>query len=410
MKKSIIVVSALFLAASSAAVLCACGGGEKGTTEVAFASYESWQDGFYNINMMDGFGRISRSDEQAHGGSYSAKLQPLGSVTDPSAPYFYYPMQMDGEEGYSYADFSKLAKVSFYMYNAGSETEEVQLAVVASISDVYSTDYKVVGSYSLTPGEWTKVEYTPDYEGLQDLCDITNVAGLGFVFENRNSSSVADAPVLYLDDLTLSVSEEPLAEIRTSEPERGEVQSFDLASSLVYVRLESGVDYAETYLAAGSDKLPEGVKGGVEFAVTDAEMGTWPRLRFDSRTPQEELAGADRFSIQLYFGTEDETVKQVELHMFPDTSSEYVEYLPTNEWVKLTFESETVFNNWGDSIGVKALGLFWLQNGGSGCFNAIDRRQYRRLGARPLLASERRFGMFQRHRYHPRCRYPRRIR
>ena len=123
MKKSIIVVSALFLAASSAAVLCACGGGEKGTTEVAFASYESWQDGFYNINMMDGFGRISRSDEQVHGGSYSAKLQPLGSVTDPSAPYFYYPMQMDGEEGYSYADFSKLAKVSFYMYNAGSETE-----------------------------------------------------------------------------------------------------------------------------------------------------------------------------------------------------------------------------------------------------------------------------------------------
>lgn len=372
MKKSIIVVSALFLAASSAAVLCACGGGEKGTTEVAFASYESWQDGFYNINMMDGFGRISRSNEQAHGGSYSAKLQPLGSVTDPSAPYFYYPMQMDGEEGYSYVDFSKLAKVSFYMYNAGSETEEVQLAVVASISDVYSTDYKVVGSYSLTPGEWTRVEYTPDYEGLQDLCDITNVAGLGFVFENRNSASVADAPVLYLDDLTLSVSEEPLAEIRTSEPGRGEVQSFDLASSLVYVRLESGVDYAETYLAAGSDKLPEGVKGGVEFAVTDAEMGTWPRLRFDSRTPQEELVGADRFSIRLFFGTEDETVKQVELHMFPDTSSEYVEYLPTNEWVKLTFESETAFNNWGDSIGVKALGLFWLQNGGSGCFNAID--------------------------------------
>lgn len=372
MKKSILVISALFLATSSAAVLCACGGGEKGVTEVAFASYESWQDGFYNINMMDGFGRITRSDEQAHDGSYSAKLQPLGSVTDPSAPYFYYPMQMEGEEGYHYADFSKLEKVSFFMYNAEAEEREVQLAIVASISDVYSTDYKVVGTYSLAPGIWTEIEYQPDYEALQDLCDITNVAGLGFVFENQNSSSVTDAPVLYLDDLALSVSDEPLAEIRTSEPGRGEVQSFDLASSLVYVRLESGIDYGETYLAAGSDKLPQGVKGGVEFAVTDAEMGTWPRLRFDSRTPQEELVGADRFSIRLYFGTEDETVKQVELHMFPDTSSEYVEYVSTNEWVKLAFESETVFNNWGDSIGVKALGLFWLQNGGSGCFNAID--------------------------------------
>ena len=94
MRKSIVICCALMLACSSAAVLTACGSDDD--TQEMFATYETWQDGFYNINMMDGFGRISRSDEQAHGGSYSAKLQPLGSHTDGEAPYFYYPMQIEG--------------------------------------------------------------------------------------------------------------------------------------------------------------------------------------------------------------------------------------------------------------------------------------------------------------------------
>ena len=370
MKKSIGICSALLLVCSSAAIFTACS--DKGITKIEFATYESWQEGFYNINMMDGFGKISPSEEQAHGGERSAKLQPLGSSTDAAAPYFYYPMLMEGEGGYNYADFSKMSSVEFWLYNAEAETVKFDLTIVASVADVYGVDYKTVGTYELAPGKWTRITYEPDYEALQNMCDITNVAGIGFSFENKHSASLDDAPVLYLDDLTLYVSEEALAEIKTSEPARGEMQSFDLASSLVYVRMESGLDFSETYLAAGSDKLPEGAKGGVEFAITDSEMGTWPRLHFDSRTEQTALEGADRFSLQLYFGTADENVKQVELHMFPDTTSEYVEYVPTNVWTKVTIDSELMFNNWGDSVGVKSRGLFWLQNGGSGCFNAID--------------------------------------
>lgn len=369
MRKSVIVCCALMLACSSAAVLTACGGDN---AQEMFATYETWQDGFYNINMMDGFGRISRSDEQAHGGEYSAKLQPLGSHTDGEAPYFYYPMQIEGGGGYNYTDFSRLDNISFWMYNAESEEVTFELCIVASVADVYGTDCKTVQEVTLAPAQWTQVTYKPDYEALQNMCDITNVAGFAFRFANQNSSDIADAPVLYLDDLAFSVSEEPLAEIKTSTPARGEIQSFDLASSMVYVRLQSGLDYSESYLAAGSDKLPAGAKGGIEFTVTDAEMGTWPRLHFDSRTPQTELQDADRFSLMLYFGTSDPAVTEAELHMFPDTSSEYVEYVKTNEWVKVTIDSETMLNNWGDSVGVRSLGLFWLQNGGTSCFNAID--------------------------------------
>ena len=369
MRKSVIVCCALMLACSSAAVLTACGDDE---AQEMFATYETWQDGFYNINMMDGFGRISRSDEQAHGGEYSAKLQPLGSHTGGEAPYFYYPMQIEGGGGYNYTDFSRLDNISFWMYNAESEEVSFELCIVASVADVYGTDCKAVQEVTLAPGQWTQVTYQPDYEALQDMCDITNVAGFAFRFVNQNSSDIADAPVLYLDDLAFSVSEEPLAEIKTSTPARGEIQSFDLASSMVYVRLQSGLDYSESYLAAGSDKLPQGAKGGIEFTVTDAEMGTWPRLHFDSRTPQTELQDADRFSLMLYFGTSDPAVTEAELHMFPDTSSEYVEYVPTNEWTKVVIDSETMLNNWGDSVGVRSLGLFWLQNGGTSCFNAID--------------------------------------
>lgn len=372
MKKSIVVCCALLLTCSSAAVLSACKDNSDKETQKMFATYETWQDGFYNINMMDGFGRITRSDEQAHSGSYSAKLQPLGSHTDGSSPYFYYPMQMEGTGGYNYTDFSKLENVTFWMYNAEKEEVTFDFCIVASVADVYGTDYKSVKTCTLAPEQWTQITYTPDYNALQDMCDITNVAGIAFLFENCNSADIADAPVLYLDDLSISAADHPLAEIKTSTPERGEMQSFDLASSMVYVRLQSGLDYAESYLAAGSDKLPEGVKGGIEFTVTDAEMGTWPRLHFDSRTPQSELTGADRFSLMLYFGTSDPTVTEAELHMFPDTSSEYVEYVATNQWVKVVIDSETMLNNFGDSIGVRSLGLFWLQNGGTGCFNAID--------------------------------------
>lgn len=369
MRKSVIVCCALMLTCSSAAVLTACGGDN---AQEMFATYETWQDGFYNINMMDGFGRISRSDEQAHGGEYSAKLQPLGSHTGGEAPYFYYPMRIEGSDGYNYTDFSRLDNVSFWMYNAEDAEVTFDLCIVASVADVYGTDCKSVQEVKLAPGQWTQVTYQPDYEALQDMCDITNVAGFAFRFANQNSSDIADAPVLYLDDLAFSVSEEPLAEIKTSTPARGEIQSFDLASSMVYVRLQSGLDYSESYLAAGSEKLPEGVKGGIEFTVTDAEMGTWPRFHFDSRTPQTELQDADRFSLMLYFGTSDPAVTEAELHMFPDTSSEYVEYVPTNEWTKVVIDSETMLNNWGDSVGVRSLGLFWLQNGGTSCFNAID--------------------------------------
>ncbi len=372
MKKSIVICCALLLTCSSAAVLSACKDDSDKETQKMFATYETWQDGFYNINMMDGFGRITRSDEQAHGGSYSAKLQPLGSHTDSASPYFYYPMQMEGTGGYNYTDFSKLENVTFWMYNAEKEEVTFDFCIVASVADVYGTDYKSVKTCTLAPEQWTQITYTPDYNALQDMCDITNVAGIAFLFENCNSADIADAPVLYLDDLSISAADHPLAEIKTSTPERGEMQSFDLASSMVYVRLQSGLDYAESYLAAGSDKLPEGVKGGIEFTVTDAEMGTWPRLHFDSRTPQSELIGADRFSLMLYFGTSDPTVTEAELHMFPDTSSEYVEYVATNQWVKVVIDSETMLNNFGDSIGVRSLGLFWLQNGGTGCFNAID--------------------------------------
>ena len=370
MRKSIVICCALMLACSSAAVLTACGSDDD--TQEMFATYETWQDGFYNINMMDGFGRISRSDEQAHGGSYSAKLQPLGSHTDGEAPYFYYPMQIEGGGGYDYTDFSRLDNISFWMYNAESEEVSFDLCIVASVADVYGTDCKTVQEVKLAPGVWTEVIYRPDYDALQDMCDITNVAGFAFRFENQGSADIADAPVLYLDDLSLGVSDEPLTEIKTSTPARGEIQSFDLASSMVYVRLQSGLDYSESYLAAGSDKLPQGAKGGIEFTVTDAEMGSWPRLHFDSRTAQSALQEADRFSLMLYFGTSDPAVTEAELHMFPDTSSEYVEYVKTNTWVKVTIDSETMLNNWGDSIGVRSLGLFWLQNGGSSCFNAID--------------------------------------
>ena len=372
MKKAIGLLFACIMAFTAAGFF-ACAKKDGSTKIVNFADYETWDSGFGMINMMDGFGKISKSSEQAHGGNYSAKLQPLGSHTAPDeVPYFYYPMGIEGDSGYDYTDFTRLKSVSFYMYNAESANVKMEFCIIASMSDVQNADRKAVKTCELAAGQWTQIVYTPDYEALNNVCDIFNVAGIGFAFENQNSANLSDAPVIYLDDISLEISETPLVELETTEPAPLEIQSFDMPSSLVYVRLESGVDFAETYLAKGSEKLPENVLGGVEFAIQEIDIGSWPRLRFDSRTSYDGLKNIDRLSLLAYFETDpQENIEQVELRMLPDTSSEYTLFVAANEWVKIEVDGKLIIDNYSDCIGLTSGGLFWVQNGSTSCMNAV---------------------------------------
>lgn len=372
MKKGVIGILVALFIACSVALYTACSKGEKGTT-IEYATYESWDEGFSYLSIMDGFGRVSKSGEQKHGGNYSAKVQPLGSCTDPDTkPFFYYPMIVEGDSGYDYSDFTYLNNIKFYMYNAQEQEVAFEFCIIASVADIEGADCKAVQTVKLAPGEWTEVVYKPDYTALQNMCDVTSIAGIGFRFDNCKSSDIGSAPVLYLDDVTLNISEKQNIVITPSTPARGEIQSFDAASSLVYVNMDSGIDFAETWLPAGDAKLPAGVKGGVEFTISDAEIGTWPRLKFDSRTPQEELQNADYFSLLLYFDVPDASIDTIEIRMVPDTTEVYTEYVKANEWVELKIDPDIILNNWSTVIGVRSRGLFWVQNGLQGyCFNDI---------------------------------------
>lgn len=373
MKKAWIAILLSAFLACSAAAFAACSNGGSGSTTISFATYESWEEGFSYLSIMDGFGRVSRSDEQAHGGTYSAKVQPLGSHTDPDTkPYFYYPMKIEGDGGYDYSDFTYLNEIRFWMYNAQDQKVGFEFCIIASIADIEGTDCKGVLNVELSPKTWTEVVYKPDYTALQNMCDVANIAGIGFRFDNCKSADISAAPVLYLDDITLNRSGKANIVIEESVPACGEIQSFDAASSLVYVSMDSGIDFAETWLPFGSEKLPDGVKGGVEFSITDSDIGTWPRLKFDSRTPQGELEKADYFSLLLYFDVPDENIDTVEIRMVPDTGDAYTEYVRTNEWVELKIDTDIIMNNWSTVIGIQSRGLFWVQNGLQGyCFNDI---------------------------------------
>lgn len=374
MKKALTgILSLAFVVCSGAGIAACTENNSRRGTIINFATYESWDEGFSYLSIMDGFGRVTKSDEQAHGGKYSAKVQPLGSHTDSATkPFFYYPMKIEGDGGFDYSDFAMLNSVSFSVYNAEPEALSFEFCIIASISDIEGADCKAVQTVTADSGKWTDVTYRPDYDALQNMCDVSNIAGIAFRFENCNSADIASAPVLYFDDVQLSLSDTPNVIIQESEPARGEMQSFDAASSLVYVNMDSGVDFAETWLPAGDAKLPAGVKGGVEFAITEADIGTWPRLKFDSRTPQADLEKADYFSMLLYFDVPNENVSTVEIRMVPDTGDVYTEYVKPNEWVELRIETDILINNWSTVIGVQSRGLFWVQNGLQGsCFNDI---------------------------------------
>ena len=261
MKKALTgILSLAFVVCSGAGIAACTENNSRRGTIINFATYESWDEGFSYLSIMDGFGRVTKSDEQAHGGKYSAKVQPLGSHTDSATkPFFYYPMKIEGDGGFDYSDFAMLNSVSFSVYNAEPEALSFEFCIIASISDIEGADCKAVQTVTADSGKWTDVTYRPDYDALQNMCDVSNIAGIAFRFENCNSADIASAPVLYFDDVQLSLSDTPNVIIQESEPARGEMQSFDAASSLVYVNMDSGVDFAETWLPAGDAKLPAGV-------------------------------------------------------------------------------------------------------------------------------------------------------
>ena len=167
------------------------------------------------------------------------------------------------------------------------------------------------------------------------------------------------------------VKAEVTVTVERPAPEANEIELFGDPSSVENVKLESGSVYTPVYLPAGNEKLPEGAKGGVEFAISDTEKGTWPRFYINSRIEGSVIEQFRSVSFDLYLDAPTYN-GSVLVKLFPDSATQYDGSAETNKWVTISVSAQTFAANL-EKVGLNGSGLFWVHNGDeSASFNAID--------------------------------------
>lgn len=195
---------------------------------VEFADFETFNPDFQLLRLEHGFGRVDVNKNPAYvkSGETSAQLRPLGRYKDKAKPFLY--LQLDSElYNYSYGDLKYLYSATMWLYNDSTETKSTELGIVTDIDSLH-LDYRAKQSggvnYTLEPG-WNKLTYFVDRAMIVVPDGGTKVVGLYVQFENIPSYDIADAPVFYLDDVSLTMTtkyHEIVVEEPTYSPNEGE--------------------------------------------------------------------------------------------------------------------------------------------------------------------------------------------
>ena len=283
--------------------------------EIVLANFEQWAPDFQILRLMGSFGAVDVNTDSAFvkSGKQSAKLSVMGGVVKKTAPYFF--VQTSSEYfGYDYTDFTGVQTISAWLYNTKSSVETVEIGLITKINSIESCEKVVGGVYSLAPG-WNKIVYKPDLSLVSLSADVTSIPGIYFGFENSGVSEIKDAPVFYLDDVTIKRESDPapLADVIEFDP--GEILDFEkdyqayvVTPDITYSSASSAPDLSVVYAADYGLTAPSGLK--CLRVVTHPGTGTeaWPKFSISEKVidksgfkdiPKEEW-GNYRFAFEVY--------------------------------------------------------------------------------------------------------------
>lgn len=173
---------------------------------VVLSDFEEFNPDFQLLRLQNGFGRIDVNKDEAFvkSGKQSATLRPLGRYKDKAKPFFYFELESELYE-YSYSDLKYLYSATMWIYNAQSEVKNVEVGLVTYLSSVRDDDgAKQAGgfNYKLKEG-WNKLTYFVERDSIKIPAGGTKVKGLYVQFDNVPSKDIEDAPIYYIDDVSL---------------------------------------------------------------------------------------------------------------------------------------------------------------------------------------------------------------
>ncbi|MBQ9782773.1 MAG: hypothetical protein IJW26_06320, partial [Clostridia bacterium] len=98
------------------------------------------------------------------------------------------------------------------MYNANDVDKDVVIGLVSKYKGLYSITKLQGQTFSLKANDWTLVRYAIDFGSMTigsdvDRDDMINIQGIYMQWETAVSPNVEDAPVFYVDDISLMYKE-----------------------------------------------------------------------------------------------------------------------------------------------------------------------------------------------------------
>ena len=396
------------------ACVCFCGGcalldyfnfgkteveNEERAKTVVLADFETWETGLQLIRTHANFGKITWNKDKAYvkEGIGSAKLQPLGGYDLGTMAQFFYPTYSE-QYDINNKDFSDAKSVTFEFYNSEEEDLKVAVGLVTTILGPTSWKNSSIEYQTLPAKQWTTISYEVNASLLSMLTDIKDIQGVYVVFENQGSRELADAPVVYLDNIVLhryETAPEIVDLVELGENEYMDFESPEWQNYVVSVKdtadapTISIVESATEELLADTD--PDGVhlsgKNVLKIVSPISSAGVWPGIQFATALLRESLFnglsekmyGATTFKFDIYNSSGAELALNIR---FQDANEDYsvnfVSRVPAYSWytaeynVKQMYEDYTAKNKKKDLFtspgmvdirwGVKEETVFYIDN------------------------------------------------
>lgn len=192
--------------------------------DLVLYDFEKWETSFQMIRLRGGFGAVDLNEDLKYvdGGKYSARLRPLGFYNTPSQPFIVLPTYSSLND-YNYQDLRYISKISMKLYNAESTK------VFAGVGLSFSEDGNIITSpqwHSLNTG-WNTITLDIDPSVLDLTYNARQCYGIFILFENALSRDIEDAPVLYLDNVIITINASPTEIINYIELKTNEICDFE---------------------------------------------------------------------------------------------------------------------------------------------------------------------------------------